>query len=61
MAGDVFSQYIHDINGAYLRVDATEHTHQARLKTLEQNEKILYTAKEPTEEFQQRQVSSNRT
>ena len=61
MACDVFSQYMSERNKAYLRGDAREHTHQPGLKALEQNEKILYTAKETTEAFEQRQASSNRT
>jgi len=34
MASDVFSKYLSEINKAYLRGDATEHTHRPALKTL---------------------------
>ena len=34
MASDVFSEYLSEINKAYLRGDATEHTHRPALKTL---------------------------
>jgi len=34
MAKDVFDTYLSEINEAYLRGDATEHTHRAALKGL---------------------------
>jgi len=34
MASDVFGKYLSEINRAYLRGDATEHTHRPALKTL---------------------------
>ena len=34
MAGDVFDKYLSEINEAYLRGDATEHTHRPALKAL---------------------------
>ena len=61
MASDVFSQYMSERNRAYLWGDTTERTHQLGLKALEENQRILYTAKETTKAFQERQVSSNRT
>jgi hypothetical protein len=34
MAKDVFDRYLEEINGAWLRGDATEHTHRSALKAL---------------------------
>jgi predicted helicase len=34
MAGDVFDKYLSEVNKAYLRGDATEHTHRPALKAL---------------------------
>jgi len=34
MAGDVFDRYLSEINEAYLRGNATEHTHRPALKVL---------------------------
>ena len=34
MAGDAFDKYLNEINEAYLRGDATEHTHRPALKAL---------------------------
>lgn len=34
MAGDVFDRYLSEVNKAYLRGDATEHTHRPALKAL---------------------------
>ena len=34
MARDVFGEYIAEINEAYARGDATEHTHRPALKSL---------------------------
>ena len=34
MASDVFGKYLSEINKAYLRGDATEHTHRPALKAL---------------------------
>jgi len=33
MAKDVFDEYLSEINEAYLRGDATEHTHRPALET----------------------------
>ena len=49
MAGDVFGQYIHDINEARLRGIDTEHTHRPALKTLvEGSGKKVVVINEPT-------------
>ena len=50
MAGDILSQYMGERNRAYEGA-ATEHKRQSELKTLEQKEMMLYTAKETTEAF----------
>ncbi|MBN2456413.1 MAG: hypothetical protein JXB29_07770 [Sedimentisphaerales bacterium] len=34
MASEVFGKYLSEINKAYLRGDATEHTHRPALKAL---------------------------
>lgn len=34
MAGDAFDKYLSEINEAYLRGDATEHTHRPPVKDL---------------------------
>ena len=34
MPSDLFNKYLSEINKAYLRGDATEHTHRPALKTL---------------------------
>ena len=52
-ASEPLNEHINEINTAYLRGNAREHTHQRGLKALERNEKILYTATETTGAFQQ--------